>query len=455
MKVASVSYKEVIEGLKILKPNFHLNYGKSRVSAAKKKGIIFSPLSSIVDEVFTGGIFKRVFVDNLERGLPYISAQHMMNSNAIEVAKIISKKYTPRQEDMTLKENVILVSCAGTVGNIRLITKDLVGAIGSQDIIRVIGNNKKSPIGFVYAYLSSPTAFNYIQSYIYGSVVPRIEPNTLSKLPIPAFSTAKQNKIHDLIMESSALRSDSNALLKKAHKIIEKPHLMKNLKDTKIGIVNSKRVSNNLRFGGFFFLSAGDTVEKRIQKENHQPLAEIASEIFTGGRDKRNYTTKDKGLAFLSNGDISCFNPFNSCNYIVKKSVKENSYITEDMVLTGRVGQDTVGKVYLPLPSTIGCVASDNIIRIRIPDEKKRLLCFAFLSSEIGNKVIKKRESGVGQPFITEEMLYNIPIPTLSNSEINKVVELIKQYREKADLSLKYELKAIDIVEKEIESWLK
>ncbi len=455
MKVASVSNKEILEGLKILKPNYHLNYGKSRVALAKKKGINFMPLSDLVDSVYTGGIFKRIFIDSLDKGLPYISAQHMMNSNAIEVAKTISKKYTPRQEDMTLKENVILVSCAGTVGNVRLITKDLVGAIGSQDIIRVIGNNKKTPIGFIYAYLSSPTAFNYIQSYIYGSVVPRIEPNTLSKLPIPEFSTAKKNRIHELIMESSLLRSDSNALLKKAHQMIEKHHSIKNLSDTKIGIVNSKRISKDLRFGGFFFLSAGDTLEKGVLKGENELLNNIATEIFTGGRDKRNYTNKDKGVAFLSNGDISCFNPFNSCNYISKKAIKSNSLISEDMILTGRVGQDTVGKVYLPLPSTIGCVASDNIIRIRIPEEKKRNFCFAFLSSDIGNKIIKKRETGVGQPFITEDMLSNIPVPTLSNSEVTKISELIKQYREKADLSLKNELKAIEIIEKEIESWLK
>jgi type I restriction enzyme S subunit len=76
------------------------------------------------------------------------------------------------------------VSCAGTVGNVRLITKDLEGVIGSQDIIRVNPDDTKLPYGYLYAYLASKTAYNYMQSYIYGSVVPRIEPNTLSRLPI-------------------------------------------------------------------------------------------------------------------------------------------------------------------------------------------------------------------------------------------------------------------------------
>jgi type I restriction enzyme S subunit len=58
--------------------------------------------------VFTGGIFKRMFVDDTKYGYPYISAQHMMNTNPLDVAKIISKKYTPRQEEMSLKEGQIL-----------------------------------------------------------------------------------------------------------------------------------------------------------------------------------------------------------------------------------------------------------------------------------------------------------------------------------------------------------
>ena len=70
----------------------------------------------------------------------------MMNSNPLEIAKSHIQKHTPRQEDMTLRTNQILVSCAGTVGNVRLIDEDLDGIIGSQDIIRVISDNSKFPM---------------------------------------------------------------------------------------------------------------------------------------------------------------------------------------------------------------------------------------------------------------------------------------------------------------------
>jgi type I restriction enzyme S subunit len=125
------------------------------------------------------------------------------------------------------------------------------------------------------------------------------------------------------------------------------------------------------------------------------------------------------------------------------------------MILTGRVGQDTVGKVYYPLPILENSIASDNIIRLVINDKNERLYTFGFLSSRIGKEIIRKRKTGVGQPFITEDMLSNIPIPELDENSKNKIIENIGQYIVKFNGALENELKAIDLIEKEIESWQK
>ena len=154
METAEVAYKNILGGSNIFKPNYHLNYGKKRVEKALRKNKSFIPLGEAVKDVYTGGIFKRVFIESKELSLPYISAQYMMNTSPIDFAKRISKKYTPRQEDMTLRATQILVSCAGTVGNVRLIGEDLDGVIGSQDIIRVISDNSTTPYGYIYAYLA-------------------------------------------------------------------------------------------------------------------------------------------------------------------------------------------------------------------------------------------------------------------------------------------------------------
>jgi type I restriction enzyme S subunit len=121
--------------------------------------------------------------------------------------------------------------------------------------------------------------------------------------------------------------------------------------------------------------------------------------------------------------------------------------------LAGRVGQDTVGKVYLPYPLLLNSIASDNIIRIRLENKNDINFLFGFLSSKIGKEMIRKRKTGVGQPFITEEMLKNIPVPILSDLDLQFVNQNIEKYRKKINKSLECELQAINLIEKEIDSW--
>src|SRR5690606_36654381 len=120
MEITTVNSNSILNSSLILKPNFHMNYGKKRIERALQKGIHFETLRNVTENIFSCPIFVRVFVKDKKRGSPYLTAQQMMNSNALEATKNISIKYTPRQEEMSLSENQILVSCAGTVGNVKL-----------------------------------------------------------------------------------------------------------------------------------------------------------------------------------------------------------------------------------------------------------------------------------------------------------------------------------------------
>ncbi len=453
MKYGSIKISRFNEGLTVFKPDYYLNEGKKTISDLIDGGFEFDFLQNISDKLYQGGIFKRVFVENKENSFQYITASDMVKNQPLETSKNISKKYTPWIDEMKLNDKQILVSCAGTVGNTTLVNNSFAGCIGSQEIIRI--ETIKIPYGYLYAYLSTPLVNQYIQSMIYGAVVPRISPEELGRLPILLLKKEKQIEIHNLIVESTNLRVEANMLLNEVHSFFEAFCNTIQYKNPKKKIISINRLDNSLRFSGNYFLCEGDFLERLILDKKHKLISELTTDIFTSGRDKRNYTKKNKGVAFLSNGDISSNNPFKSCNYIVKKSIKERSYIKENMILTGRVGQDTVGKVYYPLPILENSIASDNIIRLVINDKNERLYAFGFLSSRIGKEIIRKRKTGVGQPFITEDMLSNIPIPELDENTKNKIIENIGQYVVKFNGALENELKAIDLIEKEIESWQK
>ena len=457
MQYNSVTYKAIYNESKILKPNFHLNYGKLRIMNLKKADVPISLIGHLVNNIYTGGIFKRVFVEKSENGIPYISGQHLLHSFPLDSSKLISKKYTPRQQDMILKEDQLLVSCAGTVGNVRLINMDLDGVIGSQDIIRIIADESKCPLGYIYTYLSTPTAFNYIQSFIYGSVVPRIEPITLSKLPVPIFSIDIQNKIHDLIIESAKLRNEGNNLIRKLRNDIEKS-VLENIKTNskiKFGVTSLKEINcYEKRFDSPYNIDTGRIICDSIKLKDHVLLSSI-SQIFHPmlfGK-KQLKGSPINGNALYKSSSMIQIKPETDFWLSKKKAdLYEKLKVKEGWVLVSRTG--TVGNVIRISKMTNNMYIDDHMIRI-LPQENYSGLIYIFLMTSFGQKMINFQKYGSVQDVINSEYISRIPIPQflIQSDFLINIDKQVNEAQRKIDNSITLENEAISLLENEIEQW--
>ena len=85
-----------------------------------------------------------------------------------------------------MKEGQILITCAGSVGDIKMITKEYEDkkSIGSQDIIRLESSDDLYTKEYLFVYLQQPFVYDYIQSMKYGSVIERIEPFHVESIPV-------------------------------------------------------------------------------------------------------------------------------------------------------------------------------------------------------------------------------------------------------------------------------
>ncbi len=72
-------------------------------------------------------------------------------------------------------------------------------AIGSQDIIRIEGNDSLYTKEYLFTYLSLPFVYDYIQSMKYGSVIERIEPFHVESIPVIEPTEELSKKITNLI----------------------------------------------------------------------------------------------------------------------------------------------------------------------------------------------------------------------------------------------------------------
>ena len=464
MKSEALKHSEIEESA-ILKPNFHLNIGKRSIACFVGRGLKAIPLVQFVKEIYSGGIFKRVFVSDINAGIPYISAQHMMLANPKDYSKLISKKYTPRQNDMILKENTILMSCAGTVGNIRLIDKSFANIIGSQDIIRIIPN--LSNYGYVYAYLSSKICYNYIQSLIYGSVVPRIEPNAVGKIPIPILTTAIQEEIHTLILEAVDLRVEANRLLEDAKSILKKETILSDLtmdnyeyfgphskRDVMYFVKRSKNIDATTINAFNHSKRISDTIQ-RVKSIHSLPLEDVLDnkKLFSTGPFPR--IEVEKGIKLINQSDI--FNVTIKGKNISRRKVRTDNLTEYGEVLLAGVGtlgeNETFCRVIYANEDLEGQLVSGEFIRMKTNEKVPSGYLYTWLSTDYGFRFIRSTQTGTKLCRPIQKLLLKIPVPILEKEIMKDIHEkTVKAYTMRYNANIK-ESQAIQLIEKEIDSW--
>lgn len=196
----------------------------------------------------------------------------------------------------------------------------------------------------------------------------------------------------------------------------------------KIAKVASKDIRSVMRLDGSFHLAEANIYEKTILKNKHRLLDGFCENIFTSGRSKRFYTSKERGYPYLSNSDVIAQNPFNSCKYNSKKyAFDANALLKKGMILTGRVG--AIGQTAYVTDEFEEKMAmgSDNIIRIVPKKDEYGGFLYAFLTSEIGNKLLWKLATGGVQPYITDSMLAHIPVPIFPKEKQEQIHNLITE----------------------------
>lgn len=206
--------------------------------------------------------------------------------------------------------------------------------------------------------------------------------------------------------------------------------------------LNSKEILKSKRFDGSYHNADVNIYNSVITSHSSHTLSYYCSEIFTSGRNKRVYTKAEFGDPFLSNSDASSSDPFNTCKYSSKKyGYDESALLKGGMILTGRVG--AIGQtVFVPKYwEKYRAQGSDNIIRIVVKPQFKNGFIYAYLASKIGNLSFWKHATGGVQPFITDKMVGQLPIPDFSEffqEEVNDLIQEATRLREKAADVLEY-----------------
>lgn len=176
-------------------PTIYINKGVQWVKSIQKQS---TRLGDLNVKMWYPGIFKRAYVEN---GLPYLKGSSVFDVNPFKTCDHLSKARTPKLDDLWLKEGMLLITCAGACGLVKMITKEYEdkGAIGSPDIIRLVSNDTLFTTEYIFAYLQLSPIYDYMQSLKYGSVIERFDIENIKTIPIVRPTEELSQAVTDIV----------------------------------------------------------------------------------------------------------------------------------------------------------------------------------------------------------------------------------------------------------------
>lgn len=116
MKTATIKIQAVRNINYRTDASYHLSDGQNVQRYIASSPYPLTTIGHVSEDIFIGNRAKRVYVKDIEHGIPFLSSSDILKAN-FDSVKLASKKYTPEIERMSLKKGWTLISRSGTIGN--------------------------------------------------------------------------------------------------------------------------------------------------------------------------------------------------------------------------------------------------------------------------------------------------------------------------------------------------
>lgn len=466
MKYSIIKNSEIIKSTRF-DGSYHLSEGV--LYSRKIHRMKFEYLGNLTSKIFTAGRSKRIYTSK-DFGYPYLSNSDVSKNNPFDSCNYNSKKHGFDSKSV-LKKGMIVTGRVGAIGQTSYITSEFeaLNAMGSDNIIRIVSKDENRS-GYLYSYLASKYGNTFFTKLASGGVQPYISEEMIGEIPVPLLSEIKQEEIHQLIEDSASLRVEANRKLNEANKKIKNLLNLNDLNSTdyeNFGNSNYKRrvatFSKSIKeisldsINAFNYSKKIEILKNKISTSKTISLLDCLNDkgLFSTGSFKRLEIESDKGIRLINQSDI--FNSKIIGKNISRKFIGNSKLVEYGEVLIAGVGtlgeSETFCRVIFANESIENQLVSGEFIRMKTNENIPSGYLFCFLSSDYGFRIIRSTQSGTKLCRPINSLLAKIPIPILSKEEMNDIDCDVKKAYTKYYLAELKENQAIDLIEKEIDSW--
>ncbi len=382
---------------------------------------------------FGSSLTKSMFVPKSENSIKVYEQKNAIQKNFELGDYFITKEYfLEKMQGFIIKPNDIIISCAGTIGEVYRIPKEAPQGIINQALMRVRLNDLTIFEWFIVAFNFVITANSHQAK---GTAIKNIPPFSILKslyIPLPP-----KNEQEFIVNELERLMSLADSYEVEFQKLENCKKELRNLKKSLLNYAISGKLSANWRKKNLNSRIPND-VKSRIPSDFNPPF-EIPNswqwvklrglgDIITGSTPpKANKEFYGDDYPFYKPSDLDAgIQVENSADTISKKGFEASRKLPQNSILVTCIGA-TIGKTGLILKEGI-CNQQINAI---LPNEKfiSKFLFFA-ITSEFFQNEIKHNASSTTLPILNKSKFSNlyIPLPPLDEQEriVKKIDELFE-----------------------------
>lgn len=175
----------------------------------------------ITEKIILPGRFKRVYVKK-GNGKVFLGGKEIGQLDPANKKYLSLSHHTDRiKNELILKNNMVLVTCSGTIGKVSIVPQHWENWTVNQHVLRVV--NRTPYHGLVYTWLNSEYGKVLILRQVYGSVVDEITDKQIGEVVVPLFKDESITRtITELIDKANDLRYKAYKQEQKAIDIMNK-----------------------------------------------------------------------------------------------------------------------------------------------------------------------------------------------------------------------------------------
>ena len=149
---------------------------------------------------------KRVYVSR--GGIPLLGGKQLFQVDPVDEKHLAKGAHEKDLKEIQLAENMIAVTCSGTIGRVQIIPAYMSDWTANQHAHRIIAASGMNP-GYVYTWLASEYGELLVKSKSYGSVIFEIDLDMLKSVPIPVPDADIRDEIGNKVLQANRLRDEA------------------------------------------------------------------------------------------------------------------------------------------------------------------------------------------------------------------------------------------------------